>query len=214
MATPHLLFVHGWAYDPNIWGPVRSRLGNPACTVWDRGYFDYDNEPPPPPGPYVAVGHSFGAMRLLRQRPEGCVGFISVCGFARFSAAEGYPGTPARILDRMLAKAASSPLAVIAEFRARCGTPGTKVYEFFADRVMEDLHILRDGDEREAAAALDVPVLALSAGADPIVSAAMTEASFPRAERATMPNVGHLLPIRAPDWVAQQIAAFTGRLPL
>ena len=211
MSLPHLLFVHGWAYDPNIWGPLRSRLGAPACTVWDRGYFGFDAEPAPQ-APYIAVAHSFGVMRLLRHRPEGCVGFVSICGFARFSAAEDYPGTSPRILDRMLAKAASSPLAVVAEFRARCGTPGTKVYDFVADRVMEDLLVMRDGDERAAAAALEAPVLALSAGADPIVSAAMTDASFPDAQRAVMPNVGHLLPLRAPDWVAQQITAFAGRL--
>ena len=212
MALPHLLFAHGWAYDANIWGGIRSRLGDPACTLWERGYYNYPDEPDPPPGPYIAVGHSFGTMRLLGSMPAGAIGFVAICGFARFSAAEDYPGTPARVLDRMLAKAQLSPLSVIAEFRARCGTPGTKVYEFMADRVMDDLNALRDGDERVAAAALDIPVLTLNGGADPIVSAAMSEASFPKAARAIMAGVGHLLPMRAPDWCAQQISAFAARL--
>lgn len=212
MPLPHLLFVHGWAYDANIWGPIRSRLGDPACTVWERGYFDYDSEPAPPPGPYVAVGHSFGVMRLLHERPEGCVGLVSICGFARFTATDGFPGTPTRVLDRMLQHAAVSPTAVIAEFRARCGTPGTKVYEFFADRVMEDLRTLRDGDERAEVAAMREPILALSAGADTIVPAAQTAASFPQAQHQIMAGVGHLLPSRAPDWCARQIAGFCAGL--
>ncbi|HTK36498.1 MAG TPA: alpha/beta hydrolase [Caulobacteraceae bacterium] len=211
MALPHLLFVHGWAYDAGIWEPVRSRLGGPACTVWERGYFGGADEPTPPSGPYVALGHSFGVMRLLRERPQGCIGLVSMAGFARFTAAEGFPGAPGRVLDRMLLRAAADPAAVIADFRARCGAPGTEVHEVFTDRVMEDLRRLRDGDERASAAAIGAPVLALSGGADAIVSAAMAEASFPNAERATLPGAGHLLPSHA-DWCAPRIAAFCARL--
>ncbi len=214
----HLLFVHGWAYDANIWGLVRSRLGNPPATVWERGYFEEvgvygaASEPQPPPGPYIAVGHSLGVMRLLRERPEGCIGLISVCGFARFSATEGFPGTSARVLDRMLTRFKANPRGVTAEFRARCGSGQTQVYDVDVQRMYDDLLMLRDGDERAAAAALDIPVLSLTGSADPIVSAGQTDASFPDAEKASMQGVGHLLPLRTPEWCAAQIAAFAGRL--
>jgi len=219
MRLPHLLFVHGWAYDSNTWGGVRDRLGDPACTVWERGYFAESgyygdpSEPPPPPGPYIAIGHSFGVMRLLRERPEGAIGLISICGFARFAAGDGFAGAPARVLERMTARFKANPHGVVAEFRARCGSPATTVYGLDAGRLGQDLATLCEGDERAAAAALDIPVLSLTAGADPVVSAAMSEVSFPGAERETMAGVGHLLPTRAAGWCAAQIAAFAARLP-
>jgi pimeloyl-[acyl-carrier protein] methyl ester esterase len=217
MTLPHILFVHGWAYDANIWGPIRSRLGDPECTVWERGYFEEPGfslarSEPPPPGPYLAVGHSFGVMRLLRERPEGCIGLVSICGFARFASAEDYRGTPMRILDRMVSRFDAAPGAVVGEFRARCGSQSTRVYALRAERLGEDLAVLRDGDERAAAAALDVPVLSLVGGSDQIVSATMSEASFPQAERAVAPGAGHLLPLRQPEWCAAQITAFARRL--
>lgn len=210
MSLP-FLFAHGWAYDANIFGGVRDRMGGPESLLWERGYYGADGQPAPT-GPYIAVGHSFGVMRLLADLPPGAVGFVSICGFARFSSTDGYSGTPVRVIDRMLARFKSSPLAVVAEFRARCGSPATKVYEFEAERLKADLETLRDGDERAAAAALGVPVLSLVAGADPIVSASMGEAAFPTAERAVMPGVGHLVPLRSPDWCAQQISAFAAKI--
>lgn len=217
MTLPHLLFVHGWAYDSNIWGPIRSRLGDIQATVWERGYFEEPGftqarSEPGPPAPYLAVGHSFGVMRLLRERPSGCIGLVSICGFARFSSAEDFRGTPVRILDRMVDKFDTAPGTVVGEFRARCGSQSTRVYQLRADRLGEDLATLRNGDERAAAAALDIPVLSLIGGADQIVSATMSDASFPGAERAVAPGAGHLLPLRQPDWCAAQIAAFSRRL--
>ena len=217
MALPHLLFAHGWGYDANVWGPVRSRLGDPACTLWERGYFHepgFTREPreDAPPAPYVAVGHSFGVMHLLKALPPGAIGFISVCGFARFSAAEGYAGTPVRVIDRMLQRFDSAPGTVVGEFRGRCGSPPTRVYDYNGEALREDLVVLRDEDYRAEAAALQVPVLSLFGGADQVVSRAMTQASFPTAEHLVAPLIGHLLPVRAPEWCTRQIADFAGRL--
>jgi pimeloyl-[acyl-carrier protein] methyl ester esterase len=214
---PHILFVHGWAYDANVWASIRSRLGEPRSTVWERGYFEEPGFTVPqsevePPAPYLAVGHSFGVMRLLKKRPTGCIALVSICGFARFSSAEDFRGTPVRILDRMVDRFETSPGTVVGEFRARCGSQSTRVYQLRADRLGEDLAILRHGDERAAAAALDVPVLSLLGGADQIVSANMSDSSFPGAERAVAPGAGHLLPLRHPDWCAAQITAFARRL--
>lgn len=209
---PTLLFVHGWAYDAAFWAPLAAALGDwPQATV-DAGYFG-PARAPQPDGPVVAIGHSLGVLRLLRDPAPTRVGLVSINGFARFAAGPDFAqGVPPRMLDRMLSRLATQPDAVLRDFRQRCGDASA----FDAPQLnalTRDLQALRDEDQRAALAALPVPLLALAGAQDPIVPAPMTQATFGDAAGIRWCDTGgHLLPATDTRWCAQQIRGFLAGL--
>lgn len=212
---PTLLFVHGWAFDASVWTPLRAELGDWPHAVADAGYFGAAQSPAAGTGPVIAIGHSMGVLRLLRDLPADCVGLVSINGFPRFGAAPDFDaGVPRRMLDRMMKRLSTDPVAVLQDFRERCGDASA----FDAPRqepLARDLEALRDEDQRDALAALPVPLLILAGQDDPIVPAAMTQAAFGgRAgdERHDLEHGGHLLPVSAAPWCARHIAAFIDRV--
>lgn len=206
-----LLFIHGWGFDSSLWDGLAAHFAD--CTFWERGYFGKPAGPSPD-GPFLAVTHSFGTMRLLGDPPPGCRGIIAINGFDRFTSAEGFPGLASRIVERMIARLRSAPREVLAEFRQRCGSdaPFGAIDEAL---LLTDLIALRDGDYREAAARCGLPILSLQGASDPILPAAMRAAVFAssaRCERLLHPNGGHLLPLDEAGYCAQAISAFKERL--
>ena len=169
----------------------------------------------PATGPLVAIGHSLGVLRLLRDLPPNCVGLVSINGFPRFGAAPDFDaGVPRRMLDRMLKRLSTDPTAVLQDFRERCGD-ASAFGEPRLQPLARDLEALRDEDQRHALAALPVPLLILAGLDDPIVPAAMTQAAFGGRlgdERHDLEHGGHLLPVSAAPWCARHIAGFIDRL--
>jgi pimeloyl-[acyl-carrier protein] methyl ester esterase len=208
-----LLFCHGWGFDARVWDPLAACLGEFAQVRDDAGYFAAPSRVQPG-APTIAVAHSFGTMRFLAAPPPGLVGLVSIAGFDRFTAADTFPGMPRRVVDRMIGAFAQEPETVLADFRIRCGAYGA-VPPFATEPLMRDLGVLRDGDVRQAAAALAVPVLSLQAGHDAILPLAMRESVFASAGhvvRRTHASAGHLLPCDDPDWCAEAIRGFVGSL--
>ena len=210
-----LLFVHGWAFDASVWTPLRAELGDWPHEVADAGYFGAAQSPATGTGPVIAIGHSMGVLRLLRDLPPNCVGLVSINGFPRFGAAPDFDaGVPRRMLDRMLKRLSTDPTAVLQDFRERCGD-ASAFGEPRLQPLARDLEALRDEDQRHALAALPVPLLILAGLDDPIVPAAMTQAAFGGRlgdERHDLEHGGHLLPVSAAPWCARHIAGFIGRL--
>ncbi|KNY12621.1 biotin synthase [Achromobacter piechaudii] len=225
--TPTLLFVHGWAFDASVWTPLRAELGVWPQAAADAGYFGAAQSPAaalsrsshpaidPASRPVIAIGHSLGVLRLLRDLPAGCVGLVSINGFPRFGAAPDFDaGVPRRMLDRMMKRLSADPVAVVQDFRERCGD-ASAFGEPRLEPLARDLEALRDEDQRDALAALPVPLLILTGRDDPIVPAAMTQAAFggrPGDERHDLEHGGHLLPVSAAPWCARHIAGFIERV--
>lgn len=212
---PTLLFVHGWAFDASVWTPLRAELEDWPQAVTDAGYFGAAQAPAAAIAPVIAIGHSLGVLRLLRDLPSHCVGLVSINGFPRFGAAPDFDaGVPRRMLDRMMKRLSADPVAVVQDFRERCGDASA----FGSPRLeplARDLEALRDEDQRNALAALPVPLLILAGQDDPIVPAAMTQAAFGGRvgdERHDLEHGGHLLPVSAAPWCARHIAAFIDRV--
>lgn len=215
---PTLLFVHGWAFDASVWTPLRAALGDWPQAVYDAGYFGAGEaaaENRSVTGPVIAIGHSLGVMRLLRDLPPNCVGVVSINGFPRFSAAPDFDaGVPRRMLDRMMKRLSAEPAAVVQDFRARCGE-ASALGEPRLEPLARDLERLRDDDQRSALAALPVPLLILAGKEDPIVPPTMTQAAFGGRvgdERHELELGGHLLPVSAAPWCARHIAGFIARV--
>ena len=213
-ARPTLLFVHGWAFDASVWAPLRAELRDWPHAVADAGYFGPAHFPTTN-GPVIAIGHSMGVLRLLRRLPADCLGLVSINGFPRFGAAPDFDaGVPRRMLDRMAKRLSADPAAVVQDFRQRCGDISA-FGEPQLESLAQDLEALRDEDQRNALAALPVPLLILAGQDDPIVPAPMTQAAFGgRAgdERHEREQGGHLLPMSDASWCARHIAGFITRL--
>lgn len=204
MPQATLWFAHGWAYDASFWAPLRAALSDWPQVADDAGYFGAPRLPEVS-GPVIAIGHSLGALRLLRQPPPGCVGLVCINGFARFGAGPDFPeGVAPRLLDRMLRQLAAQPQAVLRDFRARCGddTPSGAPDMAALER---GLLALRDEDRRAGLAALPMPALALAGVEDPVVPPAMTGAALPGVALRWHARGGHLLPRSDPQWCAGHI---------
>lgn len=206
-------FLHGWGFDAAFWRPLIGALGDPAHFSGDRGYFGPPREVVAS-GEMVAVGHSLGALLLVATPPPRTRGMIVINGFDRFTAADDAPGVAPRLVDRMVQRFGQVPRAVLDEFRVRCGADPASCCLDEA-RLGADLRLLRNADARGAVARLDVPMLVLHGAADPILPAALRNAAFrtaPISIHVEHPTGGHLLPIADPNWCAEQIRTFVGRL--
>jgi pimeloyl-[acyl-carrier protein] methyl ester esterase len=208
-----LLFCHGWGFDAGFWSPLAALLPEFAQVRDDAGYFGVASAPRPT-APYLAVTHSFGTMRLLAAPPPGLAGLVAIAGFDRFTAARDFPGTPRRVVDRMVSAVAQEPETVLADFHGLfgstvpAGTPDT-------ERLQADLVGLRDGDMRARAAQSGVPILSLQAEHDTLLAMGLRETAFaaaPSVMRRTHPAAGHLLASEDPAWCAAAIRAFAGEL--
>jgi pimeloyl-[acyl-carrier protein] methyl ester esterase len=208
-----LLFSHGWGFDADFWDPLAALLPEFAQVRDDAGYF---GEPasPLPQAPYLAVTHSFGTMRLLAAPPPGLAGLVAIAGFDRFTETDGFPGNPARVVNRMVSAVAQEPETVLADFHGLfastvpAGAP-------HADRLQADLVGLRDGDLRTAAAQVGVPILSLQAENDTLLAVSLRETVFAAVEgvmRRTHPDAGHLLAREDAAWCAQAIRDFASTL--
>lgn len=206
-----LWFVHGWGFDSGLWSRLAQQLPDHRKVIADLGYFGREPSPAPTE-PFIAVTHSFGTMRVLRDGSPACRGLVALNGFDRFTARDGQAGVPRRVLDRMIGRFAEAPAEVLADFRRRCGAESqAPIPAPDVEHLAKDLVALRDMDCTADAARWPVPILSLQGGTDPILPAGLRDqvfASAARIERATHSAAGHLLPLTEPDWCAQQIAPF------
>jgi pimeloyl-[acyl-carrier protein] methyl ester esterase len=197
-----LLLVHGWGFDASFWSPLQTALGEIESVAWDLGYRGRPWRPCLTAGrPIVAVGHSFGLLWLLHERPVRWQALVSINGFPRFTRGAGFPaGVPRPLLGRMIGRFAQAPHAVFGEFMARCGVPAADPGGLDLAALAEGLRALAEWDERDGTGA----VAALAGRDDPIVPPALTAAAF-EAGRIEWHEGGHLLPWSAPDWCAGQL---------
>lgn len=202
---PVLLLIHGWGFDAGFWAPLQAMLEPGAAVAWDLGFFGQTAQPPLPAGrPVVAVGHSFGLLWLLRHRPVTWRGMVSINGFARFARCETFPdGMAAKLLERMMSQFGKTPMQVVADFHARCGSAAAPPAALNHANLLAGLQALARWDERPA-----LVQLALCGRNDPLVSEAMSRVCFPE-DRIIWHDGGHLLPQEDPAWCVARLRELT-----
>lgn len=201
-----LIFMHGWSFDSGFWTPLHEALGQPEAVFLECGYTGKPVSLTLPDTPYLAITHSAGTLTCLARHDPLCRGLVAFNGFARFSQSKDYPqGIPPRILARMKSRLTRDPVGVITQFRQQfdpfipCETPHTAT-------LLAGLDSLIDSDGRSAALERWPEVICISGRNDPLVSPAMTEASFPHATRYERDG-GHLLPLTDPAGCAAFVAS-------
>ncbi|MCQ8277296.1 biotin synthase [Acetobacteraceae bacterium KSS8] len=211
--TRPLLLVHGWGFDAAIWDAIAALLPDRLILRAEAGYLGAEPSWPAVPPGTIAVGHSAGVLALLDRWPPGCAGLISIAGFSRFAAAADWPGVPDRVLARMARDLDAAPERALSAFRQRCGADSDPGDRLAPDRLAAGLEALRFQDARAVAMRMfadgAIPLLALAAEDDPIVTASHTSACFPPDRVRWTETGGHLLPATRPDWCAALIGRFT-----
>ncbi len=208
-----LVLLHGWAFDAGLWRELVPLLPSRDVVLADRGYFGEPCEPLSP-GPHLVVAHSLGSMQALCAPSPECAGMVAINGFDCFAAQAGYPGVPVRVVDRMLARLDEAPDRVVAEFRLQCWAAEAAPV-VHREVLRGDLAFLRDGDCRAQSSTAPFSILSLHGQGDPILPAALREATFAsagRLQQAVCDDGAHLLPFTHAQWCADRIAQFMREL--
>lgn len=182
----------------------------------------------------VLVGWSLGAQVALasvpRLRPR-LAGLVLVSATPRFTACEGWPhGLPAQSVEVLAHRVRRDLARAVARFQDGMFLPGELDGEGL-DRVarvraaiplpdagaaLAGLEVLAREDLRPALAAIDLPLLLVHGGADPIcppgASRAMQEV-VPGARRVELPGVGHAPFLSRPEVFRAAVGAFLEALP-
>ncbi|MBN1673552.1 MAG: alpha/beta fold hydrolase [Kiritimatiellae bacterium] len=176
--------------------------------------------------PPVVIGWSMGglvALETAAAEPAVFGRLVLVNATARFCSDVGYPcGVAPGNLRAMRAGLARDPDAILSRFFAdaaapACAGPASVEAAVSAakgqgtERLVAGLQYLARADLRGGLAAVRVPTLVVHGEADRIIPAAAAEylgRHLPAARLRLLPGMGHELPLRAPDWLGAQIAAF------
>lgn len=196
-----ILLVHGWSFDASLWEGVIRGLPGHRCHTLDLGYYG-PARLEGPESPDLVVGHSFGCLWAMQHPSLAGVPLLAVNGFTRFSAAPDFPhGVPVRVLERMLRRLREAPEEVLSAFRERVQGPPPPS-GLHLEPLERDLERLLHDDARSLPERL--PVAALSADDDPLLSVPMSGDMFPSNLRR-LSRGGHLLPLTKPEQVARFI---------
>ncbi|WP_243359552.1 alpha/beta fold hydrolase [Fundidesulfovibrio terrae] len=205
MSRPRIVFVHGWAFGPSFWEPLRAGLADYPSTTVDLGFFGPEALVLPE-GSFVGVGHSLGVLWLLRHAAPRMRALASLGGFARFAV----PAGPVRAMRRGLSRDAT---AVLTAFYRTCGLAPERSPSMAGarpERLAEGLDWLLGWDETASLAAFPGPLLALAAPDDAVVPETLSRSSFPQglAVLPGFPGGGHAFPATRAQECAQAVRAF------
>ncbi len=203
-----LVFLHGWGFGPEIWSPWADAFPKRPVVLLDAGYFgSLRMALPANADGWVGVGHSLGFARLLSMDVRWR-GLIGLGAFLRFCPIPGRDsGTPAEVLDAMLAHLDTAPANVLTRFLRRCGLKGQTSTLPGPDglaRLRQDLLVLREldlGATPELLASAP-PALLLHAADDriaPVELAREALGMLPESRLHVFASGAHALPVTRPD---------------
>ncbi len=238
---PALVLLHYYAGSRREWAAVAAALApRHRCVAADlRGQGD---SPAPPDGytvadgaddvaalvaalalpRYVLVGHSMSgklAVALAARRPPGLVGLVLVAPS---------PPTPEPMTEESRAHTLASygdrAAAVATAHRITRRPLAPALFDEVVDDSLRTSRAawdawMRAGSREDISAVtprIDVPTLVVAGGEDPVMDRGMLEREvrdrIAGARMAVVDEVGHLVPLEAPEALAAQLRGFVGAL--
>ena len=213
--TLPVAFVHGWAFEHTFWQATRVALGSWPTRALDFGFFSDQPDMALPDQPYIGVGHSLGALWLLRHHGPLCRGLVLINGFSRFGAAPGFPdGIPRRVIERMRLGLLREPVGLLHSFRQRAGIESPLPAHIDSARLETGLRALMDMDCTPDLSPAKCPRHAVPGTQDSIATPALTRACFPAGGKTPTEWMegGHLLPLTQPEACARIIRTMSQRI--
>lgn len=205
----NVYLVHGWGLNPHAFRALAAQLYNMDLRFVDLGFVEgyHGKTVSEIPGNAIVIGHSLGALWLLRQRQDFRA-FISMGGFDCFHA-----HVDKREIEAMKKHLDRNPAAQMHGFWQACGTRDFAPNgELVVPRLKEGLDWLATWDARKEFASLTCPVLALATEDDRIVKPEVSKAIFKKKDLRWLETGGHAMPLTVPAWCARQIQEFVNEL--
>jgi len=201
----HFVLVHGWGFNASFWSPLIAQLGDAETTVLDLGFVrggDTGGEDWPEDA--IAVGHSLGVLWLLKHGEGRFRGRGSCQGFDRYC-----PHVPRSRVIALKRGLDRDPTGTMEAFWQSCGAPDIAPPSAIdPDRLRDGLDWLLQWNAEDARKSLRCPVLSLATRDDVIVPPAMTEAIWGKENVVWLPQGGHVLPHKFPEWCASHVIEF------
>ena len=205
----HLVFVHGWAFGADLWQPVIRELDfRVKISCVDLGFFSNPHNHDVLQQNAVYIGHSMGAMWILKNAAPHMKGLVSICGFDCFKAHV----EPRQLLamQRGVERNLSRQLKM---FWTACGVPdyGTKG-EADQSALHEGLKQLSDWDLSDELTKYSGPRLILASEDDQIVPKQMSCDIWGGDNIHWSKDGGHVLPFTKPKWIANKLTEFVNEI--
>lgn len=225
---PHLRLISGWAHDPVEMQPIADRLSHRMAVTLHAAHDFVDPQQEfsrlSAPPPVVLVGWSLGGMVAMQAASRlRVVGLVLISSMRRFCRSDDFPaGTPVgsvRALSRGLRR---RPQETLQAFYAQAASPHRSPQRELEERaeraltadsaaLQNGLTYLAQTDLGDTMGGLVMPTLILHGREDAVVAvaaAADLHERLPASELRLKDDIGHDLPLRDPDWVAQNIITF------
>ncbi|MFH0953512.1 MAG: alpha/beta fold hydrolase [Verrucomicrobiota bacterium] len=230
MSRPRIVLVSGWAHPAETLQPLADKLSDALAATVLPASDDLVRVLQANAAPCLLLGWSLGGMKALEAAlhfPGKVSGLVLVSATARFCREQDYPCGVDRSEVRAMARALrQTPGDVLTRFMETAARPveepaasiRSKVADAMArgaDRLKAGLAYLLDTDLRMALESLHQPVLLLHGREDAIIpwQASQHLANLLRNSRLVLlDGLGHDLPIRCPQPVAEQVIAFAQAL--
>ena len=220
---PPLLLIAGWAHPAESMQPLADLLRD-VCTPTVIAASDFRPSSSLRPN-VLLLGWSLGgqlALAAAHAQPDAVAGLILISTTARFTLgadwAHGLPAGQVRALGRALRHDLASGLQGFLHLSAarhgHAGPTPTALSPWPAppiETLADGLRLLADTDLRPHLAAIRCPALVIHAHDDaviPLGAGQALAAGLPAARLVVCDGVGHDLPLRAPERVAEAARAF------
>ena len=201
----NLLFIHGFATDPLIWGLQIKEFSKKHRIYTDTSQINKLNQ-------LIIVGWSMGglqAFKLLREKKDKIKALVLVSAFPKFLKSEDYPyglhPSHLKNLERKL----RGDFEIGLRFFYSLLFNGKKVHPLIAslptlqkEKIFSDLRRLEQEDEREFLSEIRIPTLIVQGEKDQIVLSETSDylhEKIEKSERQIFPGVGHVPFLEVPD---------------
>ncbi len=191
--------------DSDIWKDISKYFPKEQSHFIDLGFVgNGDNVADiPKGGKKIFITHSLGTLWAVKHHADNMAGLVSINGFADFSNF-----VDKRDLITMQRQLKRNPKQQMQDFWDMINLKNDLDPSLNIDKLHEGLQWLINWDMSAKLSDLNIPILSLMGGADPLLPLNTMEKEWSDTNIKTIENGGHILPLSHPKWCAEEIKKF------